>query len=173
MTPNYNAFMDELALIKRAAEEEKKKHQSDFWPLAKSRLGSAAKFGLGAGLGAGAGALAGEGLRHVWKSSTPAQRRIAGAGVGGAGMIASLALWDAMQEAARREEAVLKKKKEANALTGYGPPAGIGPAMPSLPTMKAPVATGAVSKSMGGETSPGAPAQAGAQQGNIGGGAGQ
>ena len=111
MNPTFASFSDELMLIK-SAEKKDEKHQSKFWPLAKKRLGSAALFGGGAFLGAGAGALAGEGLRHVWKSSTPAQRRIAGAGIGGMGMLGALAAWDAMQTAAKREDEVLKKDRK-------------------------------------------------------------
>jgi len=105
MTPSYQSFLEELALIKVAAEgEEEKPFKSKFLPMAKTRLGNMLRFGAGAGLGAGAGMLAGEGLRKVWKSSTPAQRRLAGAVVGGMGMMGSLALWDAMQNAAKKED---------------------------------------------------------------------
>jgi len=109
MTPSYASFLDELALIKLAEEgEEEKPFKSKFVPMAKSRLGSMVRFGLGGGLGAGMGTLAGEGLRHVWKSSTPAQRRIAGGAIGGMGVLTAMALWDAMRTAEKREEDAVK-----------------------------------------------------------------
>ena len=109
MTPNYVSFLQEVELIKYAAEKEKKPFKSQFVPLAKSRLGSMARFGIGAGLGAGAGMLAGEGLRGVWKKSTPAQRRVAGAVIGGMSIMGALALWDSMSTASKREEDAVKR----------------------------------------------------------------
>jgi hypothetical protein len=108
---NHAAFADEVTLILKYAAEEKEKSpfKSTFKPLMKKRLGSIARYGVGAGLGAGAGYLAGEGLRRVWKSSTPTQRRVAGAVMGGLGVLASLATWDAMQTAAKREDDELKR----------------------------------------------------------------
>ena len=107
MIPSYHAFIDELALIKHA-EEEKEKFKSQFMPMAKSRLGSMARFGLGAGLGAGGGMLAGEALRKVWKTSTPGQRRVAGGAIGGMGVLGAMALWDAMRTAEKREDDAAK-----------------------------------------------------------------
>ena len=114
MMVSHSAFVEEAgALFKAAAvakkEEEKKPFKSTFVPLAKKRLGSVARYAIGAGLGSGAGYLAGEGLRRIWKSSTPTQRRVAGAAIGGLGMLTALATWDAMQTAAKREEDELKR----------------------------------------------------------------
>lgn len=93
---------------KEAAEKEDKPFKSKFVPMAKSRLGSMARFGIGAGIGAGTGMLAGEGLRKVWKKSTPMQRRLAGGVIGGMGVLGAMALWDAMGTAAKREEDAVK-----------------------------------------------------------------
>lgn len=115
MIVNHAAFVEEagalfkVAAIKKKDEKEEKPFKSKFGPMMKKRLGSVVRYGIGAGLGSGAGYLAGEGLRRVWKSSTPTQRRIAGATIGGLGMLAALATWDAMQTAAKREEDELKR----------------------------------------------------------------
>jgi len=104
MTPSFQAFTNELALIKIA--EEKKPFKSEIPGLLKERfLKSAPKFALGAGLGTGAGYLLGEKTRPwVLKNMTPTGRKAALMATTGLGAIGALALWDAMRTAEKAEK---------------------------------------------------------------------
>lgn len=127
MEPSFSAFGAELLLIKQAeaeepqvvpepasaapVQDEEKPFKSQFGPMAKSRFKSALKFGLGHGIGTGAGFLLGQKLLPgvLPKKWSEATRRNVGFTIGGLGAIGSLALWDAMRQAARAEEEALER----------------------------------------------------------------
>lgn len=104
MSPNYQAFVDELALIKTAAE---KKHKSEVPGLLKNRfLKSAPKFALGAFGGAIAGTALGEAVRPtLLKNMSRGGRNAALATAGGLGAITAVAMWDAMRTADKADKA--------------------------------------------------------------------
>lgn len=129
MTPSFEAFSDELLLIKQAepdqpfvpepasaspVQDEEQPFKSDAGTLAKERFKSALKFGLGHGLGTGAGFIAGERLlpKILPKTWTDATRRNVGFGMGGLGAIGALALWDAMRTAAKAEEDAVERNRQ-------------------------------------------------------------
>lgn len=130
MTPSFSAFASELLLIKQAepdepqmtpepasaapVQDEEKPYKSNFPVLARERIKSSLKFGLGQGIGSGLGYLAGEKLlpRILPKKWTDATRRNVGFAIGGMGVIGSLALWDAMRQAAKAEEDVVQRHRQ-------------------------------------------------------------
>jgi hypothetical protein len=131
MTPSFTAFAGELLLIKQAeadepqmtmpqadatpVQDEEKPYKSELPVLARERLKSALRFGIGSGLGAGTGYLASEKLlprilpKGIWSDTA---KRNAGLAISGLSAVGSLALWDAMRQAAKVEEDALQRHRQ-------------------------------------------------------------
>jgi hypothetical protein len=127
MNPCFSAFADEVLLIKQAEAEElddgptpasaapvvdeERPFKSQLPTLAKSRLKSAIKFGLGHGLGLGTGTLLGHYLlpKVLPKTWTPTTQKYVGTAIGGMGALGALAMWDAMEQAAKTENNDLQR----------------------------------------------------------------